>query len=365
MQLALIVDDSKTARLLLQKMLAKLDISSALVESGEEALDYLRDSHPDVIFMDHMMPGMDGFATVKAIKADTEKATIPIVMHTTKQGDIYLGQARALGAVDILTKPASSKELQRVLDQVETSSDTQPPEDPVIPLSKPSAPSTANSMTMEMPALNYSPAGDNPPFFGTARQWLLVLVWLAPTFWLLSLYLEDQDEIKALKQQRDNTFAAIEVLMNQQQTYDYGEVPMGGGRLALLQAVLPLLEKSGFRGELRIEGHIGDFCLSQIPLADGSEVMMLPPPELPLTACDIIGVSAVRAMRQSIAESPEFAALREQYSGQASQVRIELAAYGATTPQYSYPANLEGMTTGDLNAVALDNNLVNYVLIPD
>ena len=125
---ALIVDDSKTSRVVLRKMLAKIGIDVDMVESGEEALEYLNDNHPSMIFMDHMMPGMDGFATVKAIKADTEKATIPIVMHTTKQGDIYVGQARALGAVDILTKPASSKELQRVLDQVETSSDTQPPD---------------------------------------------------------------------------------------------------------------------------------------------------------------------------------------------------------------------------------------------
>jgi CheY-like chemotaxis protein len=72
-QLALIVDDSKTARLMLHRMLDKLHIPTAMVESGEEALEYLKNNRPDVIFMDHMMPGMDGFEAVKAIKSDPEK----------------------------------------------------------------------------------------------------------------------------------------------------------------------------------------------------------------------------------------------------------------------------------------------------
>ncbi len=365
MRLALIVDDSKTARLLLQKMLSKQDVSSAMVESGEEALDYLKDNNPDVIFMDHMMPGMDGFDTVKAIKADPEKSSIPIVMHTTKQGDIYLGQAKALGAVDILTKPASPQGLLRVLAEAKVSRDQSAVNDePVVISTGDSVPPLASSMASDAPANNFIPIA-KPSFYGNARQWLLVFIWLAPVLWLLGLYLADQSEIRLLKRQQAKTFVAVEALMNRQQTYDYGELPMGGGRLALLQEVLPLLEQSGFRGALRIEGHVGDFCLSQIPLADGTEVMMLPPAELPLTACDVIGVSATRAMRQSIGQSAEFARLRQQYEGAGAAIRLELAAYGSTIPEYSYPVDLEGVTTGDWNAVALDNNRVNYVLIAD
>ncbi len=345
MRLVLIVDDSKTARLLLRKMLAKYDVDVAMAESGEEALEYLQGNKPDVIFMDHMMPGMDGFAAVKAIKADPDIASIPIVMHTTKQGDIYLGQARALGAVDILTKPASASDLSRILEQV-NNRDTR-------------------IETEIEPVVVPDTVVVTPPFYGSARQSLFVLIWVVSIVWLISLYVDEQVEIKLLQQQQAKTFGVIEALMNRQQTYDYGEVPMGGNRLALLETILPLLEQAGFRGAIRIEGHVGDFCLSQISLADGSEVMMLPSPELPLTACDVIGVSGAMAMRQSIAQSPGFAALRKQSQRAGAAIRIELAAYGATTPQYSYPVDIESVSTGDWNAVALDNNRVKYLLIAD
>ncbi|WP_169714016.1 response regulator [Oceanicoccus sagamiensis] len=362
MQLALIVDDSKTARLLLRKMLGRQDIPVAMVESGEEALEYLKDNTPDVIFMDHMMPGMDGFAAVKAIKADPDKSAIPIVMHTTKQGDIYLGQARALGAVDILTKPASDQDLSAVLDRITAQVEQPAPlaAEPVMTLAADPVESQMSNGLAAVEANGVSPA---PSFYGTARQWLVAAIWLAPTLWLLTLYWSDQAEIKQLQRQQGQAFAAIEVLINRQQTYDYGEVPLGGARLALLKGLLPLLENTGFKGAIRLEGHIGDFCLSQIPLADGTEVMMLPSPELPLTACDVIGVSSAEAMRLSVEQSSEFARLRQRYESRS--IRIEVAAYGANSPQQSYPVDLEAVTTGDWNAVALDNNRVNYLLIAD
>ena len=67
---------------------------------------------PDVIFMDHMMPGMDGFQAVQAIKNNPRTATIPIMMYTSQEGELYVGQARALGAVGVLpkqVKPATSR----------------------------------------------------------------------------------------------------------------------------------------------------------------------------------------------------------------------------------------------------------------
>ncbi|UCE77836.1 MAG: response regulator, partial [Gammaproteobacteria bacterium] len=57
---ALVVDDSKSARLVLRRMLEKHGIAVETVESARAALDFLGNQRPDVIFMDHMMPGMDG-----------------------------------------------------------------------------------------------------------------------------------------------------------------------------------------------------------------------------------------------------------------------------------------------------------------
>ncbi len=114
-KLALIVDDSRSARLVLQRMLEKYGVRAHTVASAEDALDYLLRHRPDVIFMDHMMPGMDGFEAIRHIKKNLETATIPIIMFTSQSGEIYLSQARALGAVDILPKATASTELHEAL----------------------------------------------------------------------------------------------------------------------------------------------------------------------------------------------------------------------------------------------------------
>lgn len=101
---ALVVDDSKTARQSLAKLLAQYDLEVAFAESGEDALHFLQHELVDVIFMDHTMPGMDGLETVSAIKSIPRTATIPVMMYTTREGEVYVGQARALGAVGVLPK---------------------------------------------------------------------------------------------------------------------------------------------------------------------------------------------------------------------------------------------------------------------
>jgi len=108
---ALVVDDSRSARLVLRRMLEKYGLLVDTVESAAQALDFLIHNRPDVIFMDHMMPGMDGFEAVKAIKNNPDTATIPVMMYTSKGGDLYLGQARALGAVGVLPKTVAPAEL--------------------------------------------------------------------------------------------------------------------------------------------------------------------------------------------------------------------------------------------------------------
>jgi CheY-like chemotaxis protein len=112
---ALIVDDSKTARLFLARALEKYDIDVDSAESAEAAIQYLGSNRPDVIFMDHLMPGMDGFQAVQAIKNDARFATIPIMMYTSQEGELYLGQARALGAVGVLPKQIKPTDVSKVL----------------------------------------------------------------------------------------------------------------------------------------------------------------------------------------------------------------------------------------------------------
>jgi CheY-like chemotaxis protein len=115
---ALIVDDSKSARLFLARVLEKYEIDVDSAESAEAAIDYLSSNRPDVIFMDHLMPGMDGLQAVRAIKNDPRTATIPIMMYTSQEGEVYLGQARALGALGVLPKQIRPADVSKVLYQL-------------------------------------------------------------------------------------------------------------------------------------------------------------------------------------------------------------------------------------------------------
>ncbi|TQV67003.1 response regulator [Exilibacterium tricleocarpae] len=115
---ALIVDDSKLARFVLKEMLREYGLHADTSESAEEALGYLCTQRPDVIFMDHTMPGMDGLKAVEAIKNDPQTAAIPIMMYTSKEGAMYVSQARALGAVGVLPKQLKSVQLGKVLQQL-------------------------------------------------------------------------------------------------------------------------------------------------------------------------------------------------------------------------------------------------------
>lgn len=116
----LVVDDSKVAHLTLRKMLMERSIEVDWVGSGEDSLTYLQKETPDVVFMDVMMPGMDGFETLQAIGKDTTMAKSPVVMCSANATDEDREVANRNGAVDFLSKPYSSHELDNILERVST-----------------------------------------------------------------------------------------------------------------------------------------------------------------------------------------------------------------------------------------------------
>ena len=100
---ALIVDDSKSARIMLQRLLEKMNVITLGVESAEEALTYLENQHPDIIFMDHMMPGMDGLALQQKLRKLLSQ--LPIIF-ISGHGDIPMAvEAMRHGALDFIRKP--------------------------------------------------------------------------------------------------------------------------------------------------------------------------------------------------------------------------------------------------------------------
>jgi len=129
---ALVVDDSKSARVILSRMLEKYDIEVDMAESAEQAIEYLRHDRPDAIFMDHLMPGMDGLQAVQAIKSNPQTAMIPIMMYTSQEGELYVGQARALGAMGVLPKQVRPVDVSKVLYELHLLPDRRDLSDPAL-----------------------------------------------------------------------------------------------------------------------------------------------------------------------------------------------------------------------------------------
>ena len=115
---ALVVDDSKSARFFLRKALEEQEVAVDLVESGFDALTRVGQKRPDVVFMDHQMPEMDGLETMERMKGDPATKSIPVVMCTSTDEAGFLQRVHELGALDVLPKPPSAELLKGVLDQV-------------------------------------------------------------------------------------------------------------------------------------------------------------------------------------------------------------------------------------------------------
>ncbi len=114
-KIALVVDDSKSARFALRKFLEGFNYKVETAESASEAYRILGGTLPEVIFMDHIMPGIDGFEALRVIKADPRTAAIPVVICSSNEGEEFTQQARARGASSILQKPPSPEQLAGVL----------------------------------------------------------------------------------------------------------------------------------------------------------------------------------------------------------------------------------------------------------
>ena len=108
----LVIDDEPAMRDLMHRFLTKEGLHVVAAASGEEGLRLAKEIHPVAITLDVMMPGMDGWAVLAALKADQDVADIPVIMLTMLD-DKNLGYA--LGASDYLTKPLDRDRLMAIL----------------------------------------------------------------------------------------------------------------------------------------------------------------------------------------------------------------------------------------------------------
>jgi twitching motility two-component system response regulator PilG len=107
----LVIDDSKTIRRTAETLLAKAGCEVITAADGFEALGRVVDDRPDLIFVDIMMPRLDGYQTCALIKNNQSLRGTPVIMLSSKDGLFDRAKGRMVGAEQYLTKPFTRDEL--------------------------------------------------------------------------------------------------------------------------------------------------------------------------------------------------------------------------------------------------------------
>ncbi len=121
-QIVLVIDDDQSVREMLQNYIHKLGYRVALAANGDEGLRLARKLKPAAITLDAVMPGMDGWMVLSALKTDPQLAEIPVIMATMFDEET---QGYSLGATDYLIKPISQEQLRLTLSKYQISNQTQ------------------------------------------------------------------------------------------------------------------------------------------------------------------------------------------------------------------------------------------------
>jgi twitching motility two-component system response regulator PilH len=111
MALILIVDDSPTEVHVIRKALEKVGYQTAAAADGAEGVRLAKSMKPDLIFMDIVMPGINGFQATRTLANDPETRRIPVIMVTSKSQETDRIWGMRQGAVDYLVKPVSAEQL--------------------------------------------------------------------------------------------------------------------------------------------------------------------------------------------------------------------------------------------------------------
>jgi len=455
---ALVVDDSKAARVALKRLLERYDLMIHFAESGEQAIEFLKNQSVDVIFMDHSMPGMDGFEAVSVIKSDPRTAMIPVMMYTAKEGEVYVGQARALGAVGVLPKEVQPGVLFEMLHKLglvedrraavrrrsaEGSESATAPEAgatgmrgrvdeaelamerqalgtsiqalvtrtlqdqhlelraDILASNKDFARRVADEIYGRQQAEAALREPEAPPrsglgMGGVTGLLLLAAVPLAALFFLFSQAEQQRDEARAESAQlralldeqalviedmradlgslrgaeregdrarRDAMLAGLEWAVNERNQFAFDELPFDDTRLDRLGELLSRLSEAGFSGTVRLEAHLGQFCLAE----DGATgVYRLAEAETPISECALIGHPLGDSAASSHGQSASFANFLDSGAPLLTRAGIEVEAvtHGIrdSVRRYPYPSGVR--TAGELNRVAALNNRIEYMLIP-
>ncbi len=114
----LVVDDEPTARTMLRLILVRAGFEVREAKDGYEALKEVERIMPDLMLLDIMMPGMDGFDVCKALRNDEKTAGLPVIMLSARVDPESINTGMSLGASKYLTKPVTPDELTRHVREV-------------------------------------------------------------------------------------------------------------------------------------------------------------------------------------------------------------------------------------------------------
>jgi CheY-like chemotaxis protein len=411
---ALIVDDSPLARRVLGTLLAEHELTADTAPSAEAALDYLKQRRPDVIFMDHMMPGMDGFEALEAIKANPATATIPVMMYTSQEGELYVGQARALGAFGVLPKELKPIEVERVLQALHlipgdadpaqagstrppaTESDSHRVKELLEELFyqqrsalraeiREGYQRALASTHTQLPPMAPPPAAQRASFGAAAA---IVLGTIAATFAYLyydthrllrqttttsSQLIASTAELNAASAQvlgsqsqqapiapNDGFVEIVEWAVNLAGGYGFDAIPLDDARAQTIGRLVQYLDRAGFSGSIAIDVHVGRFCMNFA--ADGTPG---PAPAEQLAAeCDQLGWAPAEALAIGRQQTLGFANAVAAATNDTG-IRVQTASVGSDRPAIEYPLMNAYLTAGQWNETAASNHRIDLRLVPD
>ena len=107
----MVIDDSQTIRRTAETLLTKEGYTVVTAQDGFEALSKIADHHPDLIFVDIMMPRLDGYQACALIKSNPRYSSTPVIMLSSKDGLFDRARGRIVGSDEYLTKPFTRDEL--------------------------------------------------------------------------------------------------------------------------------------------------------------------------------------------------------------------------------------------------------------
>ena len=113
----MVIDDSNTIRRSAEIFLNQAGCEVILAQDGFDALSKITDHQPDVVFVDIMMPRLDGYQTCSLIKRNAKYRTTPVIMLSSKDGLFDKARGRMVGSESYLTKPFTKEQLLAVVQQ--------------------------------------------------------------------------------------------------------------------------------------------------------------------------------------------------------------------------------------------------------